>query len=55
MTNDEAKATFDKIATEQRNAGKLDAAATTELIREYFTNADFRNALADFTFNATQA
>lgn len=54
MTADEAKAIFDKIANEQREAGKLDAAATTEIIREYFTNADFRQALADYTFKATE-
>jgi hypothetical protein len=48
MTTAEARAIFNQIADEQRKAGKLDAAADTELIREYLTNHDFKKALEDF-------
>ena len=47
MTTEEARAIFNQIADEQRKAGKLDAAADTELIREYLTNPTFKQALED--------
>jgi hypothetical protein len=47
MTTDEVRATFDKVADEQRKAGNLDDAATTELLREYFTNPAFKTALEE--------
>ena len=47
MTTEEARAIFNQIADEQRKAGNLDAAANTELLREYLTNPDFKKALED--------
>lgn len=47
MTNDEARAEFDSII------GRLtdpDTIATTELLREFFTNPGFRKELADLSF-----
>ena len=44
-TNEAARRIFDDHAAQQRAAGDLDGAANTELLREYFTNADFRAAL----------
>lgn len=44
-TTEAARRIFDDHAEKQRTAGDLDGAANTELLREYFTNADFRTAL----------
>jgi len=52
MTTQEARDIFTKAAQAAADRGDKDAAARAELAREYFTNPEFRAALADHLWNA---
>lgn len=51
MTATEARAIFDQAIA---NTADPDRIAKIELMREYFTNADFRKALEDHVWELTQ-
>lgn len=52
MTKTEIRKEFDSLASKLRAAGHQDAAARAEVLREWFTNEDFRKALAGYSFKA---
>lgn len=47
MATAEAREIFNRAAAEAIAKGDADAAARIELAREYFTNPEFRSALAE--------
>lgn len=51
MTNEQAKAVFEKAIEAHRADGDRDGVARCELLREYFTNTEFRGALTEFVFS----
>lgn len=48
MTNEEARAIFNEVISKQTDEAKI---AKLEVLREYFTNPEFRANLEEFTFN----
>jgi len=54
MTTAEARAHIDAWAAAHRAAGNHDRAAEIELAREYFTNPEFRAALAAHVWKLNQ-
>lgn len=54
MTDAEARKVLDTAAANARKAGKHDEAARIEVVREYLTNADFRQKLRDFVWEQTK-
>lgn len=54
MTTQEARQVFDTIAAKHRAAGNHDQAARVEIVREYFTNPSFKQALADHVWAINQ-
>jgi hypothetical protein len=46
MTTTEARAIFDKAVSDAKATGDRDRIATAELLREYFTNPTFRQAMS---------
>lgn len=50
MTTQEARQTFNAAI---KATADPDAVAKLEIVREYFTNAEFRAKLEDFTFERT--
>jgi hypothetical protein len=55
MTNQQAREIFTRAAEAHRAAGNHDQAASAELMREYFTNPQFRKGLEDHVWGATNA
>ncbi len=51
MTNQEARAVFDTVIATTTDPDKN---ARQELLREYFTNADFRKRFEDYSFEHSQ-
>jgi hypothetical protein len=53
MTQQELRDNFDRLASNLRNAGMVEEAAKAELLKEYYTNAEFRAALEKYDYTAT--
>jgi hypothetical protein len=50
MTNEQARAEFDRIAELHRANGDHDKAAQIEVCREYFLNQEFRAAMTEYVW-----
>lgn len=55
MTNQELRDEMAKVAERLRSAGLDDKAAEAELLREFFTNDEFRRVFADDMFRRRQS
>ena len=51
MTNEEARNVFNQVISQTTDADEI---AKLELLREYFTNADFRSAMHDMVWEVNQ-
>ncbi len=51
MTTQQAREVFNRAVQAAQASGDHDAVANIEICREYFTNPEFRKALADHLWN----
>lgn len=51
MTNEAAREVFNQVIANQTDT---DTIARIEIVREYFTNADFRKAMEDMVWERNQ-
>ncbi len=55
MNNDELKVHFDTIIKKLCQSENYDAVARAELMKEYYTNQDFKSALEQYVFSLTDS